>query len=600
LGACGTRWCLADDAPTTCATCHAPQAEQLAKSVHERIQCQECHGGEKAYAVPAGDLDPYRTQPPGTRPAFDHGTGFAGKPARRDVPDRCGTCHADVERMNPYGLRTDQLAQYKTSGHGKTLYGRGDDRVAVCTDCHGSHNVFRADDPQSATHPLNVPDMCAKCHENKPLMDEYQLPVEVVAEYRQSVHGRLLLESGDTGAPTCASCHGNHAAMPPGFASVGAVCGQCHEHDARNFAASIHASQEGHKGCVQCHGGGRGRHDHLIERIMQPPGVLIQRYAHLLTTHPHPTEQEISQTIHPDPKRIITQALPTCTECHESLEEDESLPKLFALLDEIAAAEKTYVQTARRLDEVGQGVLLVDNQRFLFQDAKTHLIELAPIQHTLDTDLVGAKVKELNEVCGRVNAQLDGLERGLQWRRRLLLPIWAFAGVFALVLYAKYRSLKAVHVQSDHSPAQGPAAGGPPPTRRTFLDWLIGLGSTVVAAALAIPGLMYLWPAAKGGASSNVEVEGAGKLQPGESLMVQVGARPAILVRDRTGFKAFSAVCTHLGCLVKWESSAQEFRCPCHAAVFDAEGGVVSGPPPSPLPRFKVKEVGDKVFVSPA
>jgi Rieske Fe-S protein len=38
--------------------------------------------------------------------------------------------------------------------------------------------------------------------------------------------------------------------------------------------------------------------------------------------------------------------------------------------------------------------------------------------------------------------------------------------------------------------------------------------------------------------------------------------------------------------------------CPCHAATFDANGGVVSGPPPAPLPEFDVKEVEDKVYVS--
>ena len=69
--------------------------------------------------------------------------------------------------------------------------------------------------------------------------------------------------------------------------------------------------------------------------------------------------------------------LESCMECHEELEEDEHLPNLFSLLDDIAEAERRYVKTAKRLDEVGRGVLLVDNVRFKFGDAKTHLIALA-------------------------------------------------------------------------------------------------------------------------------------------------------------------------------------------------------------------------------
>ncbi len=135
------------------------------------------------------------------------------------------------------------------------------------------------------------------------------------------------------------------------------------------------------------------------------------------------------------------------------------------------------------------------------------------------------------------------------------------------------------------------------PTRRGFLDWVIGLGSAITGLALLLPSLMYLWPAAKGGGPAKVEVEGAQSLAPGQAIILQVGSMPAIVLRTRSGFKAFSASCTHLGCLVKWDENKREFLCPCHAAAFDEDGKVVSGPPPPPLPELKVKEIGDKVFV---
>ena len=104
------------------------------------------------------------------------------------------------------------------------------------------------------------------------------------------------------------------------------------------------------------------------------------------------------------------------------------------------------MQTARRLDEVGQGMLLLDSQRFKFEDAKTHLIALAPLQHTLDTDLVAAKVAELNAICAEVSSELDQLEAGLRMRYLALGPMWGFALLFSVVLYVKYKQLRKQHV----------------------------------------------------------------------------------------------------------------------------------------------------------
>ncbi len=137
-------------------------------------------------------------------------------------------------------------------------------------------------------------------------------------------------------------------------------------------------------------------------------------------------------------------------------------------------------------------------------------------------------------------------------------------------------------------------------SRRGFLDWMIAAFSAVAATALALPSLLYLWPAAKGGTTEEVEVKGGAEMKPGDHTIVQVRGKAVIVRRDSTGLVAYSAVCTHLGCLVKWESAKREFLCPCHAAIFDAEGRVVSGPAPAPLPPYKVKEVGGKVYVSNA
>lgn len=61
---------------------------------------------------------------------------------------------------------------------------------------------------------------------------------------------------------------------------------------------------------------------------------------------------------------------------------------------------------------------------------------------------------------------------------------------------------------------------------------------------------------------------------------------PAILFKQDGEFKAFSRVCTHLGCTVMWNEEKQVFECPCHGGIYDAEGKVVKGPPPKPLERL--------------
>jgi hypothetical protein len=433
--------------PVTCDTCHSPETALLAESAHAALRCQDCHGGPSSYDLPADDLARYTDRSDATPVPFDHGSDFLGKPSRAQIPERCGSCHSNVELMNPYGLRTDQLARYWTSGHGKTLAKTGDERVAVCIDCHGSHAVLPGAEPRSATHPLNVPDTCATCHADAELMADFGLPIEVVTEFRESVHGKQLLEHEDTGAPSCATCHGNHSAMPPGYATVGAVCGKCHANAAEAFKKTVHADQEAFRGCVQCHGGyGEGRHGHRIGRITQHPEVLIRRYTQLVSKNPDPSPDEVSTTLHPEPRRVMSDALPSCTDCHDELEDDEGLQKLFAMLERIADAERGFAATGERLNRLSHGVLLVDAQRFTFEDAKTDLIGLAPLLHALDEDALVQRIQRFEETRGRVEGELDDLERGLSLRYASLVPIWAFAVLFSALLYAKYKQLKRVYV----------------------------------------------------------------------------------------------------------------------------------------------------------
>ncbi len=70
-----------------------------------------------------------------------------------------------------------------------------------------------------------------------------------------------------------------------------------------------------------------------------------------------------------------------------------------------------------------------------------------------------------------------------------------------------------------------------------------------------------------------------------------------VLTEDGRNYIVMSNICTHLGCRVRWIAEKDQFFCPCHNGVFNKTGDVVSGPPPKPLNRFKVKVENDQIYV---
>lgn len=84
----------------------------------------------------------------------------------------------------------------------------------------------------------------------------------------------------------------------------------------------------------------------------------------------------------------------------------------------------------------------------------------------------------------------------------------------------------------------------------------------------------------------------------GSLLREDLSGRKFLLVRREGKVRAFSTVCTHLGCQVYWKPEEKIFFCPCHEGVFNADGQPVSGPPPTPLAQNAVTVRGSNIFVS--
>jgi len=139
----------------TCRKCHSKIYDEYKSSIHGNALineenedvpvCTNCHGVHNIQ-------DPRTAQ------------------FRIETPELCAGCHADQELMSKYGLPSDVYNIYKLSWHGmdvavyKAKWPTIWHESAVCTDCHGVHNILPADNPASSVNPKNLLSTCQKCH----------------------------------------------------------------------------------------------------------------------------------------------------------------------------------------------------------------------------------------------------------------------------------------------------------------------------------------------------------------------------------------------------------------------------------------------------
>jgi predicted CXXCH cytochrome family protein len=180
--------------PDFCADCHAnadfmkrhnpaARVDQLVEyrtSTHGRLNakgdsvpavCTDCHGVHGIRRVSSPDSPAYAT----------------------NVPKTCARCHADAKLMAPYGIPTDQYANYRRSVHAAALLERRDTAAPACNDCHGNHGAA----PPGV---LAVANVCGQCHGRE------------AALFRASIK-KELFDGMDV--PECTVCHDNHAIQHP-------------------------------------------------------------------------------------------------------------------------------------------------------------------------------------------------------------------------------------------------------------------------------------------------------------------------------------------------------------------------------------------------
>jgi cytochrome b subunit of formate dehydrogenase len=258
----------------TCVDCHTDVKSAAHENTPKRITCATCHADEQAAYDRSFHGKAVQLGNAGAATCVDcHGSPHellpAGDPKSRvyhaNVPATCGACHSQQFVMEKNGLSVQMVASYQQSVHGHAV-ANGSEKAAVCTDCHGTHEILDAKDSKSPIFKFNVPLTCGKCHE------------QISKEFQQSIHGTAIAK-GNWQAPVCTDCHGIHSIKahndpnsPVSAQNVAqATCARCHEgvrlsqefgvqgRRATTYLASYHglAARLGSQvvaNCASCHG----------------------------------------------------------------------------------------------------------------------------------------------------------------------------------------------------------------------------------------------------------------------------------------------------------------------------------------------------------
>jgi|SRR5215217_3746955 len=146
----------------------------------------------------------------------------------------------------------------------------------------------------------------------------------------------------------------------------------------------------------------------------------------------------------------------------------------------------------------------------------------------------------------------------------------------------------------------GPAAVEP--SRRRFLDYLLGASVVATLGAIVYPIIRFMSPPQIiESTESSVIAAKLAEVPVNSGKIFKFGSKPGILVRTESGeLKAFSAVCTHLDCIVQYKSDIKHIWCACHNGHYNLNGQNIGGPPPRPLEEYKVNTRGDEIVVSKA
>jgi predicted CXXCH cytochrome family protein len=241
--------------------------EKFARSVHgENLKCTDCHADKKADHA-TGSL-PFKNRREVTKAYYEQckgchyanytktldGVHYAVLAKGNDKAALCVDCHGahDISRPGQPRTRISLMCQrchpkeagiYANSVHGKVSDTNPD--VPICTDCHRAHDTT---DPRDGALARRTPELCGRCHGDEKLMRRYRLSTHVVSTYLADFHGmssslqRSEKQDGQRLAAVCTDCHGVHDIQKTDdpnssvmSANLQKTCARCHQGASASF-----------------------------------------------------------------------------------------------------------------------------------------------------------------------------------------------------------------------------------------------------------------------------------------------------------------------------------------------------------------------------
>ncbi len=305
-----------------CVDCHSPHRirQVLYEEGMSDQECMECHRRRDLVAMRDGEAKSMWVDTLEARSSIHRNTTCAQchtgatpklqRPcATVDTRVDCSICHTEVVEI------------YQTSTHG-VLFDRGDADAPGCTDCHGVHGTRSHQDSQSPTFPTNIPELCGACHRDgsQAALRYSESQTHIVENYRMSIHGKGLLESGLVVTATCTDCHTAHHVLPHDnpessvhHDKIASTCANCHHGIYEQFTSSIHSptvsdSEEPLPNCKDCH------QSHTISRADKVDFRLNIRNQ-CGQCHEEVTESYF-ETFHGKVSKLGYSAAAQCYDCH--------------------------------------------------------------------------------------------------------------------------------------------------------------------------------------------------------------------------------------------------------------------------------------------
>ena len=136
-------------------------------------------------------------------------------------------------------------------------------------------------------------------------------------------------------------------------------------------------------------------------------------------------------------------------------------------------------------------------------------------------------------------------------------------------------------------------------TRREFLKVTKRILTITGLGVILAPIAAYFYPPnLEETPSEPISLGPMGDFPVGESKTIRYGRYPALIINTPEGLRAYSAICTHFACIVKWDRQTGKIICPCHDGLFDPlDGSVLSGPPPVPLTGLPLHIIDGQIFL---